>query len=109
MKKQAMMQPASGFYQKNHFSMDHEELRRGIQNCDVNEIAENYIEGQPQVGETAVAPDETNQTSRIHGTGVEDATLSEGTITYDIRFLAAAPVSGELIRRRTVKTALPVM
>ncbi len=78
-------------------------------NCDVNEIAENYIEGQPQVGETAVAPDETNQTSRIHGTGVEDATLSEGTITYDIRFLAAAPVSGELIRRRTVKTALPVM
>ena len=61
-------------------------------NCDVNEIAENYIEGQPQVGETAVAPDETNQTSRIHGTGVEDATLSEGTITYDIRFLAAAPV-----------------
>ena len=28
-------------------------------NCDVNEIAENYIEGQPQVGETAVAPDET--------------------------------------------------
>ena len=66
--------------------------------CDVDEIAENYIEGQPQVGETAVAPDETNQTSRIHGTGVEDATLSEGTITYDIRFLAAAPVSGELIR-----------
>ena len=37
-------------------------------------------------------------TSRIHGTGVEDATLSEGTITYDIRFLATAPVSGELIR-----------
>lgn len=66
--------------------------------CDVNEIAEKYIEGQPQVGETAVAPDETNQISRIHGTGVEDATLSEGTITYDIRFLAAAPVSGELIR-----------
>ena len=33
--------------EKNHFSMDHEELRRGIQNCDVNEIAENYIEGQP--------------------------------------------------------------
>ena len=23
-------------------------------NCDVNEIAENYIEGQPQVGEAAV-------------------------------------------------------
>lgn len=66
--------------------------------CDVNEIAEKYIEGQPQVGETAVAPDETNQSARIHGIGVEDTTLTEGTITYDIRFLAAAPVSGELIR-----------
>lgn len=66
--------------------------------CDVNEIAEQYIEGQPQVGETAVAPDETNRVTRIHGIGVEDATLSEGTITYDIRFLAAAPASGELIR-----------
>ena len=66
--------------------------------CDVNEIAEKYIEGQPQVGETAVAPDETNQSARIHGIGAEDTTLTEGTITYDIRFLAAAPVSGELIR-----------
>ncbi|MDE6949631.1 MAG: Rpn family recombination-promoting nuclease/putative transposase [Lachnospiraceae bacterium] len=34
----------------------------------------------------------------IHGTGNEDITLTEGTVTYDIRFLATAPVSGELIR-----------
>lgn len=66
--------------------------------CDVNEIAENYIEGQPQTGEVAVAPDASNQTSVIHGAGNEDKTLTEGTVTYDIRFLAVAPVSGELIR-----------
>lgn len=68
------------------------------QDCSVDEIAEKYIEGQPQVGEIAVAPDETNQPSRIRGTGNEDATVHEGTVTYDIRFLATAPVSGELIR-----------
>ncbi|MCX4346158.1 MAG: hypothetical protein OSJ38_02790 [Lachnospiraceae bacterium] len=66
--------------------------------CDVNEIAGKYIEGTPQIGEVAVAPDESNKTSVIHGTGNEDASLTEGTITYDIRFYAIAPVSGELIR-----------
>ncbi len=67
--------------------------------CDVDEIAEKYIEGTtPQIGEVAVAPDESNKTSVIHGTGNEDASLTEGTITYDIRFYAIAPVSGELIR-----------
>ncbi|MEY8336407.1 hypothetical protein AALB16_00035 [Lachnospiraceae bacterium 62-35] len=28
--------------------------------CDVDEISEKYIEGMPQVGEVAVAPDESN-------------------------------------------------
>ena len=64
----------------------------------MNEIAGKYIEGTPQIGEVAVAPDESNKTSVIHGTGNEDASLTEGTITYDIRFYAIAPVSGELIR-----------
>ena len=66
--------------------------------CDVDEIAEKYIEGTPQVGEVAVAPDESNRVSVIQGAGNEDTSLTEGTIFYDIRFLAIAPVSGELIR-----------
>ena len=66
--------------------------------CDVDEIAVKYIEGTPQVGEVAVALDESNRTSIIQGTGNEDTSLTEGTITYDIRFHATAPVSGELIR-----------
>ncbi len=66
--------------------------------CDVDEIAEKYIEGTPQVGQVAVAPDESNRASMIQGAGNEDTSLTEGTVTYDIRFLAIAPVSGELIR-----------
>lgn len=65
---------------------------------DVNEIAEKYIEGEPVISKVAVTPDETNVTQRVHGIGSEDTSLTEGTITYDIRFLATAPVSGELIR-----------
>lgn len=66
--------------------------------CKVDEIAEKYIEGTPQVGEVAVAPDESNGISMIQGVGNEATSLTEGTVTYDIRFLATAPVSGELIR-----------
>ena len=66
--------------------------------CDVEEIAEKYIEGTPQVGEVAVAPDESNRVSMIQGAENEDTSLTEGTVTYDIRFFAIAPVSGELIR-----------
>lgn len=65
--------------------------------CDVKDIVEKYIEGQPQVGVVPVAPDETNA-ARIRGINNEDASLTEGTVTYDIRFLATAPVSGELIQ-----------
>ena len=66
--------------------------------CDVDEIAGKYIEGTPQVGEVAVAPDESSYVSMIQGAGSQDTSLTEGTVTYDIRFLAIAPVSGELIR-----------
>lgn len=63
--------------------------------CTVHDIAEKYIEGEPQVGEIPVAPDETNI---IRGMNTEDVSITEGTVYYDIRFFAAAPVSGELIR-----------
>jgi len=65
---------------------------------DVNEIAEKYIEGEPAVSKVAIAPDETNVAQRVHGISSEDASLTEGTVTYDIRFLATVPVSGELIQ-----------
>lgn len=66
------------------------------QNCDVSEIAEKYIEGQPQVSAVLVLPDEEN--TLINGMDTTDKAVHEGTITYDIRFCAIAPTSGEPVR-----------
>lgn len=66
---------------------------------DVNEIAEKYIEGDPQVGQAAVNPDETmGESGQIRGLNTEDSTILEGTISYDIRFLAIVPKKKETIR-----------
>lgn len=68
--------------------------------CNISEIIENYIEGEPQIAEIPIQPDQTNTVNRslIRGGQTEDKTITEGTITYDIRFMATAPKSGELIR-----------
>ena len=63
----------------------------------VQEIMENFIVGEPKVAEKNVLPDETN-TPRITGTGVEDTTVTEGSITYDIRFRAILPCSDEKVQ-----------
>lgn len=62
-------------------------------NCTVQEIAEQYIEDEPQIGTVGVNPDDTNPAmdKNIYGSNTEDATLTEGTVRYDIRFYAAAP------------------
>ena len=64
---------------------------------DVQEIVENFIVGEPKVAEKNVLPDETN-TPRITGTGVEDTTVTEGSITYDIQFRAIVPDSDEVVQ-----------
>ena len=71
-----------------------------FRDCEIQEIAAKYIVGTPQVGVVPVDPDESNGTvqGEVAGAGVEDATMTEGTVTFDVRFMAAAPVSGELIR-----------
>jgi len=68
-----------------------------FRDIDTNEIASRYIEGEPQISETPVMPDETNQAPKVKGTGVEDPTITEGSVTYDIRFNAVAPKDGGLI------------
>jgi hypothetical protein len=69
-------------------------------NCDIQEIVENYIEREPQIAWTAVNPDEESKRNgeRIKGASAEDSSVYEGTITYDIRFFALAPTSGEPIQ-----------
>ena len=68
-------------------------------NFEVNEIAEKYIEGNPQIEKAAVNPDEEadNANEQIRGAKTEDSTIKEGTVTYDIRFYAATPRSGEMV------------
>ena len=64
-------------------------------NCSIDEIAHKYIEGDPQIAQMALHQDEVDM---IHGINTEDVSLTEGKVYYDIRFLATAPVSGELVR-----------
>ena len=66
----------------------------------IKEIAERYIEGIPQIAEAAVNSDEDGYegSEQIRGAKNEDSTIQEGTITYDIRFLAIVPGTGETIR-----------
>ena len=52
--------------------------------CDVNDIAEKYIEGTPQVSAVPVLPDE--ESTIISGMDTEDKSMHEGTVTYDILY-----------------------
>ena len=63
--------------------------------CDVGDIAEKYIEGQPQVSAVPVLPDEGGTV--INGMDTEDKSVREGTVSYDIRFRAIVPSSEEQI------------
>ena len=63
--------------------------------CDVGDIAGKYIEGQPQVSAVPVLPDEGGTV--INGMDTEDKSVREGTVSYDIRFRAIVPGSGEQI------------
>ena len=63
------------------------------------EIADRFIEGDPQVGETAVHADEEisecEKPERILGLNTEDTTMTEGMVRYDIRFKALLPKNPE--------------
>ena len=71
------------------------EVLSEYRDIDVKDIAAKYIEGNPQVGKAPVHQDEPSP--RIRGCNTEDTSINEGTITYDIRFNATVPVSGDLI------------
>ena len=64
---------------------------------DVNTIAEQYIEGTPQLGEVPVFPDSC-AAPQISGMSAEEYSLQEGKVSFDIRFHALAPANGELIK-----------
>ena len=61
----------------------------------VEEIAEKFIEGTPRVGRSPVYADEAGSL-RIRGENTEDRSLYEGKVTYDVRFRAILPKTGEI-------------
>ena len=71
-------------------SFDNGSLSGGVPGYSVRDI-----EGQPQVSSVPVLPDEEGTV--ISGLDTEDKSVHEGTVTYDIRFRAIAPGSGEPI------------
>lgn len=65
-----------------------------FKDCSLEDIVEKYILGSPEVGTVTVMPSETCVESKH----TEDKSATEGTVFFDIRFDAAAPVDGRLIR-----------
>lgn len=59
----------------------------------IEDIRDIYIQGTPEVASVPVMPDKTNARPlpRILGENTEDKTLTEGTVTFDIRFRANTP------------------
>ena len=80
--------------------------------CSVTEIAEKYIEGTPEIGTVGVHVDDTNKpaaaTEVIAGSGNEDSTLTEGTVRYDVRFDAIAPVASGAASQDVIRLILNV-
>ena len=62
--------------------------------CSIQEIAGSYIEGEPEISRIALHRDAI---PKIKGENTEDSSIKEGTVTYDIRFRAVVPDSGEMI------------
>lgn len=69
------------------------EAAEEFRDCDVKEIAKEYIQGEPRVASVPVNPGETN--AQILGLRNEDSVYGEGKITYDIHFQAVYPQGGQ--------------
>ena len=61
----------------------------------IKEIADRFIEGEPEVSKAAVHIDEIAEF--ITGMNNESATMKEGTTTYDIKFRALLPEMDEVL------------
>ena len=60
---------------------------------EIADIRDRYIQGTPEVASTPVLPDQTNAgiPGAIRGDANEDISLTEGQVTFDIRFRAITP------------------
>ncbi len=67
--------------------------------CSIEEIAQKYIEGKPEIGKIGLHKDETNrlqsEVGQIEGMSLEDNSQTEGKVFFDIRFRTIAPGSDD--------------
>ena len=62
-----------------------------FQESEIADIRERYIIGKPEVASVPTEPDKTNAISYIQGERTEDKSVTEGLVTFDIRFRAITP------------------
>ena len=67
-----------------------------FKDCSIADIRDRYIIGIPETASVPVLPDETNAAAmvnadRISGERAEDTSVTEGKVTFDIRFRAITP------------------
>lgn len=86
----------------------------------IADIRDRYIIGIPETASVPVLPDETNAaammgTDRISGERTEDTTITEGKVTFDVRFRAITP-HNELVQliinieaQRSRRTSYPLL
>lgn len=86
----------------------------------IADIRDRYIIGIPETASVPVLPDETNAaammgTDRISGERTEDTTITEGKVTFDVRFRAIT-LRNELVQliinieaQRSRRTSYPLL
>ena len=91
-----------------------------FKDCSIADIRDRYIIGIPETASAPVLPDETNAVAkvnadRISGERTEDTSVTEGKVTFDIRFRAITPRS-ELVQliinieaQRSRRTSYPLL
>ena len=91
-----------------------------FKDCSIADIRDRYIIGIPETASVPALPDETNAAGkigadRISGERTEDTSVTEGKVTFDIRFRAITP-RNELVQliinieaQRNRRTSYPLL
>jgi hypothetical protein len=65
--------------------------------CRIRDIIRKYIEGEPQISTEPLNADEIRDAGQIIGMATEDKSITEGTVTFDIKFSAFTPKGEKII------------
>ena len=86
----------AGSFRAGHYGHILKACTEEFKDCDLQDIAQRYILGEPSISRIAVEPEAISP--RIESEQTEDKSGTEGTVYYDIRFHAVAPIDGKRIQ-----------